>query len=264
MSYSFIVFFFLSIIYCIAILLLTYFFIYKKISFHLHHVVAFGTGFLIILVFFDFLPHSFSTEVSVRNIIMIMAMGFLVNAFSEVGILPYMKFLNKLLPGKKHNCHQHDSSHIHYHLIPSSVGCSAVGCLILCAFFDGVRLASALLIDMKTAMMMSIGLLFHLLPESVTVLGIGLSSGFSRRSLFGIILAFCFAFLGGYHVFFLLSYMENLESFVLPFASGLFLYVCFVHLIPIVIKFKVKKWFLLGAILCFIFLYSSVFLSHHG
>ncbi|MDE0118750.1 MAG: ZIP family metal transporter [Bdellovibrionales bacterium] len=260
---NFIVFFLFSFTYCIAILFLTYFFIYKKITFHLHHAVAFGAGFLIILLFFDFLPHSFSTEMGMYNV-MIMAMGFLVNTFSEVGILPHMKFLNKLLPDKKHDCHQHDSSHIHYHLIPSSVGCSAVGCLILCAFFDGMRLASALLVDMKTAIIMSIGLLFHLLPESVAVVGIGLSSGFSRKSLFGIILVFCFAFLCGYHVFFLLSYIENLEHFILPFASGLFLYVCFVHLIPIVIKFKVKKWFLIGAALCFIFLYCDFFISYHG
>ena len=263
MSHSFIVFFLLSVVYCIAILLLTYFFIHKKIKLHLHHFVAFGTGFLVILVFFDFLPHSFNTKMSVYNI-MIMLAGFLVNAFSEIGILPRLKFLNKLLPDKKHDCHQHDSDHIHYHLMPSSVGCSAVGCLILCAFFDGVRLASTLFVDMGTAILMSIGLLFHLLPESVTVVGIGLSSGFSRKSLFGIILVFCFAFLGGYHVFFLLSYIEHLQNFVLPFASGLFLYVCFVHLIPVVIKFKVKKWFFIGAGLCFILLQSYFLLSHHG
>ena len=265
MSHSFFVFFLLSVVYCVAVLLLTYFFIYKKIRFDLHHVVAFGTGFLVILLFFDFLPHSFDTTEAGLYSIMIMLAGFLVNAFSEIGVLPRLKFLNKLLPDKKHDCHEHDSEHIHYHLMPSSVGCSAVGCLILCAFFDGIRLASALLIDMGTAIMMSIGLLFHLLPESVAVIGIGLSSGFSRKSLLGIILVFCFAFLGGYHIFFLLSYMENWQNLVLPFASGLFLYVCFVHLIPIVIRFKVKKWFLMGAGLCFIFLQSSFLLSsHHG
>ena len=256
----FIVFFLISFIYCIAILLLTYFFIYKKIAFHLNHIIAFGTGFLIIFLFFDFLPHSFSKEMNVSNI-MIMVMGFLVNIFSELVILPRMKFLNKLLPDKKEDCDQHHLNHTHYHLIPSSTACSAIACLILCAFFDGIRLASAVLIDIKTAIMMSVGLLFHLLPESITVLGIGFSSGFSRKSLVGIILVFCFAFLGGYHIFFLLSYIEQLESFILPFASGLFLYVCFIHLVPIVIKFKVKKWFVMGAVLCFIFLHISSLVS---
>ena len=58
------------------------------------------------------------------------------------------------------------------------------------------------MIDTETAVLMSIGLLFHLLPESVTVVGIGLSSGFSRKSLLNIIFIFCLAFLGGYQVFF--------------------------------------------------------------
>lgn len=260
---NFIIFFLLSLAYCVAILFLTYFFVYKKIKFHLQHIIGFGAGVLIILVLFDFLPHAFNTEHKLyQNIILILA-GFLVNAFSEVGILPHMKFLNRLLPDEKHDCHQHDSEHVHYHLMPASIGCSAVGCLILCAFFDGIRFASALLIDVGTAVVMSIGLLFHLLPESVTVIGIGLSSGFSRKSLLGIILVFCLAFLGGYQVFFLLSHVEYLHDFVLPFALGLFIYLCCVHFIPMVIKLKVKRWFFIGAGLCFVLLqFSKLVLNH--
>ena len=212
---------------------------------------------------FDFLPHTFNTGDNLyQNIILILS-GFLVNAFSEVVILPYMKFLNRLLPNEKHDCHQHDSEHVHYHLMTSSVGCSVVGCLILCAFFDGIRFASTLLIDMKTTVMMSIGLLFHLLPESVTVIGIGLSSRFSRRSLLGVVLVFCLAFLGGYQVFFLLSHVEYLHDFVLPFALGLLVYLCCVHFIPMVIKLKIKKWFFIGAGLCFILLQLSHLLLSH-
>ena len=259
----FIIFFLISIAYCLAILCLTYFFIYKKVKIPLQHIMAFGAGFLTIFVLFDFLPHSINTGSNVYQNIMFILVGFLVNAFSEIGLLPRIKFLNRLLPKEKHDCHQHDSQHIHYHLMPSSVGCSAVGCFILCAFFDGIRLAAALLIDVGTAVMMSIGLLFHLLPESITVVGIGLSSGFSRKSMLGIILVFCLAFLGGYQIFFLLSYIEYLQNFVLPFASGLLIYVCFVHFIPMVIKFKIKKWFFISAGLCFILLQFFRLILHH-
>jgi len=216
------------------------------------------------LIFFDFLPHTLSTgnKNLYSNIIMIIV-GLLVNAFSEIGILPRMKFLNRLLPVKKHDCHQHESEYVHYHLIPSSVGCSAVGCLILCAFFDGIRLASTLLIDMKTTIMVSIGLLFHLIPESVTVIGIGLSSGLSRKSLYRIVLLFCLTFLLGYHAFFLLSHIEYLQNSIISFASGLFLYICFVHLIPMVFKCKTKKWFFAGAILFMILLQSSHLMFHY-
>ena len=249
---NFIIFFLLSLVYCIIILCLTYLFVYKKVKFHLPNIVAFGAGVLAILVLFDFLPHALNTENSLYKSIILISAGFLVNALSEVGIIPRMKFLNRLLPKEKHDCHQHDSEHVHYHLKSSSVGCSAVGCLILCAFFDGIRFASTLLIGMETAIMMSIGLLFHLLPESVTVIGIGLSSGFSRKALLRIVLVFCLAFLGGYQVFFLLSHIQYLHNFVLPFALGLFIYLCCVHFIPMVIKLKKKKWFFIGAGLCFI------------
>ncbi len=259
---NFIIFFLISLTYCFIILYLTYLFVYKKIKFQLQNLIAFGAGVLVTLVLFDFLPHAFSVENTLHKSIILILAGFLVNALSEIGIIPRMKFLNRLLPKEKHDCHQHDSEHVHYHLMPSSVGCSAVGCFILCAFFDGIRLASTLLISIETAIITSIGLLFHLLPESVTVISIGLSSGFSRKSLLRIILVFCLAFLGGYQVFFLLSNIQYLSNLVLPFVLGLFIYLCCVHFIPMVIKLKKKKWFLIGAVLCFALLELFHFGGH--
>ena len=116
---NFIAFFLLSLFYCVIILCLTYFFIYKKVKFPLQNVVAFGAGVLSILIITEFLPHIFITENSVYRSISLMLAGLLVNAFAEIFLLPRMKFLNKLLPAEKHDCHQHDFQHIHYHLIPS-------------------------------------------------------------------------------------------------------------------------------------------------
>ncbi len=260
---NFITFFLISVFYCVVILCLTYFFIYKKVKIPLQNIVAFGAGSLFILITIDFLPHIFTTEGNVYKSISIMLAGLLVNAFSEIFLLPRMKFLSKLLPAEKHDCHQHDAQHVHYHLMPSSVGCSAVACFILCAFFDGIRFAATLMIDTKTAILMSISLLFHLLPESITVLGIGLSSGFSRKSLLNIIFVFCLAFLGGYQIFFLLSHIEQLQNFILPFATGLFLYICLVHLIPMVIKLKIKTWFFIGVIVCFLLSRLSMMIFPH-
>ena len=249
---SFFSFSLLSIGYCCAILILTWFFINKKIKVPLKYVIALSAGILITLVVVEFLPHSFEEGNNVYKSLIFILIGLAVNAFSEFIVLPKIKFINQLLPAGKHDCHQHDSEHTHYHLMPSSVGCSAVGCLILCSFFDGIRLASALSMDVETAFIVSLGILLHLLPESVTVVGIGFSSGFSRKALSRIVVVFCLAFLGGFHSFFLLSHIESLQSWVLPFASGLFIYVCSVHLIPMVIKLKVKKWFFLGAIATFL------------
>ena len=261
---NFITFFLLSLSYCVIILCLTYFFIYKKIKYPLQNIVAFGAGVLSILIVTEFLPHIFTTENNIYKSISFMLAGLLVNAFAEIFILPRMKFLNKLLPAEKHNCDQHSFQHTHYHLIPSSVvGCSAVACFILCAFFDGIRFATALMIDTEAAVLMSIGLLFHLLPESVTVVGIGFYSGFSRKSLLKIIFIFCFAFLGGYQVFFLLSHVEHLQHFVLCFSSGLFMYICLIHLIPMVIKLKIKRWFFIGASFSFILSRLTIIILGH-
>ncbi len=263
MSDNFLFFSVLSFAYCFVVLTLTGFFIYKKKQLNLSRAVALSAGVIVILAVFEFLPHSLSAGAGWRSLIII-SIGFLVNAFAEIIILSNTKFLNRLLPAGTHDCHQHDSEHTHFHLVPSSAGCSVVSCLVLCAFFDGTRLAGALLIDIKTAFIMSIGLLFHLLPESLAVAGIGLSSGFSRKFLLILSLIFCLAFLAGYHLFFLLSRVAGgALSFFQPFAAGLFLYVCFVHFFPIVIKFKVKRWFLIGAGLGALFLLFPHLPSHH-
>ena len=258
----FIIFFFLSLLYCFIILFLAYFLIYKKIKINSQSIVSFSAGTIIVLVFFEFLPHSLDMHNNIYKSVIFILIGFLVNALAEVVILPRIKFLNKLLPKEKHDCQEHDSQHVHHHLIPSSACCSVAGCLILCAFFDGIRFASTVLINMEAAIIMSVGLLLHLIPESVAVIGAGLSSQLSRKSIWRITIAFCLAFLTGYQLFFLLSHVKYLQSFLLPFVSGLFIYICFVHFIPMIIKVKAKKWFFISAGLCFLLLKISHFLLH--
>ena len=240
---------YLSIFYCFAILLLTWCCVYKKIKFNIPNMVTFGTGCLIALIFFDLLPHALhSSDLWPLSIIFIV-LGFLVNMFTEWWILPRIHFLDHLLPVKSHDCHEHDEEHVHYHLLPSSVGCSVIPCFILCAFFDGARLSSTLLIDLPTAILVSLGLLFHLLPESIAVIGIGMASRFSRKNLLIIISTFCLSFLAGSYSFFFIPHLHEFEQVILSFASGLFIYVCGIHLIPMVVSLKTKKWFFIGFIL---------------
>ena len=236
----------LSMLYCGTILLLTWCFVYQKIKFNIQNMVAFGTGCLVALIFFDLLPHSYVNSVWFLSLIF-MILGFLVNMSTELWILPRIHFLDYLLPAQSHDCHQHDEEHIHHHLLPSSVGCSVIPCFILCAFFDGARLSSTLLIDLHTSVLVSLGLLFHILPESIAVLGIGMASRFSRKNLLIIISVFCLSFLAGSYSFFFISYLHDLEQFILPFACGLFIYMCGIHLIPMaVISTNTKKWFFIG------------------
>ena len=262
MTDNFLSFFLISLLYCGIILGATYFLVYKKIKLPLQNIVAFSAGGLLILIFFDFLPHAFEAGKNIYESVVFIFAGLMVNVIAEVLILPRIKFLNRLLPKKNHNCHEHNPEHTHYHFIPTSTGCSVVGCFILCAFFDGVRLASAFLANMETMALIALGLLFHLLPESLAVLGIGFSAGFSRKFLLKIMLAFCGAFLGGYHLFFLLSHSGYLQHFALSFSCGLFLYICFVHLVPMVFKLGIKRWFLGGMLAYYITWQAISFLGH--
>jgi len=251
--------FLFSITYCLAILVFAGFFIYKKIPWQ--PIVAFGFGSLVILVICDFVPHTFSEGSIYKNIIFILV-GFLVNAFSEISLLPRIKFLNKLLPASKHDCRQHDDHHTHYHLIPTSTGCSVVACFILCTFFDGIRLFSIWMLgEIKTMVLMTFGMFLHVLPESIAVLGIGMASGLSRKSLFHLIMVFCLAFLSGFYTLFFFSRFEI--AYLMAFSSGLFFYVCIVHIVPMVIKLKIKKWFFIGSTLSFILLQLSDKIAGH-
>jgi len=212
-------------------------------------MVACGTGCLVALIFFDLLPHSYEENVWYLSFIL-MVFGFLVNMCTELWILPRIRFLDYLLPSQSHDYHHHDEGHVHHHLLPNSAGCSVITCFILCAFFDGARLSSTLLIDLKTAILVSTGLLFHLLPESVAVLGIGMASRLSRKNLLIIATVFCLSFLFGAFSFFLISHLQTWKEWILPFACGLFIYVCGIHLIPMVtINSDTKKWFFIGFLL---------------
>ena len=254
----------LPVCYCFVVLLLTYFFIYTKIKLPLAKLVAFGSGALVMLVLYDFVPKIMETESTWYMNILLIISGFLINGLAEILILPNIKFLNQFLPKEEHDCRKHDYEHIHhYHILPSSVGCSIVGCFILCAFFDGIRLSSSLLMGFQTTLLTSIGLLCHLLPESITVIGIALSSGLTA-AITGIILFYCLALLSGASSYLFFSHIQHLQDYALPIAVGLFVYVCSVHLIPIVIKMKQKTWLSIGAAFCFIFIYLSEHLGFHS
>ena len=256
--------FFISTLYCIIILCVTYLFIHNKFKFQLTKIIAFGSGFLSIFVVIEILPHTLKESSNLFISLSLILFGFILNATTERWILPKLKFLNHLLQKNKHKYSEHDTVYTHYRLMPSSMGCSAMGCFILCAFFDGIRLNSGLLINPQATVMISLGLLFHLLPESITILGIGFSSGFSRKTLLYIISLFCLSFMAGSVSFFALSTVEVIEQSSLAIASGLFIYVCSIHLIPATIKTKQVKWFFIGVSMCLFLNLLSHLIPFHG
>ena len=251
----------LSLFYCLAVFFLAYFFIQKKIRINTHILASLGAGALVSLILLDFLPHSLESSSSLPLLIVFVSLGFLVNMLAEVYILPRISFFDRLIrtkeeeekcSGGKHGEHG-EKEHAHHHVLSSRAGCSIMPCFILCAFFDGLRLNSAVLIGPDTAVLAGIGLLFHLLPESLTLVGIGLASRFSKKSLFIITAVFCLSFLAGSFSF--MPMLQTEGGFIFSFSTGLFIYVSSVHLIPMVINWKTKIWFFAGfSVLSLIFM----------
>ncbi len=251
------------LMYLFLILCLTWVLIQKKIKISLEKWVAFGCGVLVVLVMYDLLPHIFELpDLSWQLGLSLLLGGFLLNGVAEVFILPRIKVLNRFLPSQTHQCREHDSHHIHhYHLLPSSVGCSVVACFILCAFFDGIRLSASLFMGTEAGLTAAFALLCHLLPESVTVIGMALSSGLGSV-LVGIVLLYGLALLGGSFIYVLVSDFSHFEIWLLPVATGLFIYVALVHLIPVVFKTRQIKTCTLGAGFCFLLFYSLKEVHH--
>ncbi len=252
---------FVSFLYCTIIFLVSLWLVRQEKRWNLYAVASFSTGSLTALILLSLLPHSLGGGYPLYLGIIFMTSGFLFNMLSEFWILPRMKMFHHFF-SKKKKVNSHSCQHIHYHLLPSSVGSPVMACFILCAFFDGIRLMSSFSITIQTAVLASLSLLFHLLPESVSVIGLGLSSGFSRKNLIKIIVAFYISFFAGAMSFFFFSHIDTFKHVVIPFASGLFLYVCFVHLIPLSIKMKQKKCFVAGIVFCFLLLQISEALFH--
>lgn len=227
-------------------------------------LIAIGTGMLIMLNFVEFLPHAYATGNSwVSGFVLL---GILSVIATEKYISPLLDFLEPA--GCQHDHHTHSSDFHHkipaakhaHHLISHQAACSSIGCLLVCAFFDGVQIKSAFSLDAQTGWLVSLGLLFHILPDGALSAGMALAGGFSYR--FAKISAYVTGgvVLAGALVSFIIESLVGYETVVLPFASGVLMYVSFVHLMPIATRSRHGFFFMLGGAL-FIFV-MSFFHSH--
>ena len=245
----------LAILFCSFILTMVgaILFLQRKIRFTTKHFVSFGFGILPVLIGTVWLPQSFQDTRAGFHIIGLMALGFLFNGVCERWLLSKFHFLDFLIQNKqKHDCSIHDMVHTHYHFLPKSTACSAVACFVLCSFFDGMRFATPLNQSFGHEhggdfLWVALGLMFHLLPECLTLISIALSGPFYLKNVLSIVAVFYLSFVGGAFMFLnTSSFFFHGQAGYFAFATGLFLYICVVHLIPTVIKGGAKKWFALG------------------
>lgn len=215
----------------------------------LPYVLSLGTGILLTLAITEFIPHSF--EGNVKGTSPLILLGILSVVMAD-------KYLAPLLgPKHKNSCTHHSHGP---QMISKEVACSSVGCIIVCAFFDGIEIQTAFNIGSDVGWYLALGLFFHVVPEGAIVAGLSLAGGFSSKAARRSVLLIATSMILGAIVGALSIDIMNLSKWVLPFASGVLLYVSIGHLLPIALK---KRWGFIGLLVGSGFIQLMSWLSQH-
>ena len=170
--------------------------------------LAFGAGFMLALVVVGVLPEVFAASDAAGLLVLL---GYLLVHVAQHVFTPHFHFGEET------------------HAVPASAGYSALVGLTLHAFFDGVAIASGLLVSWPLGVLFFLGILVHKLPEGVTVASLMLASGQgSRQALFsGLVLGV--ATIAGA---LLTGAVAALARYGLSLAAGVTLYVAASNLVP--------------------------------
>jgi len=246
--------------------------------------IALAAGFILSALFFDLLPETVgSFQGGTRAFFGWSFAGVLSVALFERYTLPHLDFVNRFfrpepvflhavdthdesvhgehdahdhhehLDEAEHCSHSHDHAHLHAHTHPEFLGvgqvCSAIGCFMICSFFDGITLSSVQAVDHKLGVVLVLGVALHLLPEGVLSGVMALSGGASFKAARKVLI-----FIGGS---FVLGSMIPLifggfESVFIAMSSGILLFVALVQLLPTALKLRYAPlWLGAGSALFF-------------
>lgn len=172
--------------------------------------LAFGAGFMLALVLVGVLPEVFVAPDPVAAGMLVL-LGYLLVHVTQHVLTPHFHFGEET------------------HHVPTTAGYSAVIGLTLHAFFDGVAIASGLLVSLPLGVLFFLAVLLHKLPEGVTVASVMLASGQGRREalLAGLLLGVA-TIIGTL----LTEAVAMLSRHGLALAAGVTLYVAASNLVP--------------------------------
>lgn len=189
---------------------------------YLKYFIALGAGFMLATAMLEMIPESvrlratsnvdLSREIS---IVFILVLGgyFLVHFFEHT-VAPHFHFGEET--------HHEEMSHAH-------AGYAALLGLVIHTFFDGVAIASGLLVSTWLGGVIFVAIFLHKLPEGFTVASLMLASGQSRKVAFISAAILGAATVLGTGLMFLL---HGTVAEALPFSAGVTLYVAASDLIP--------------------------------
>ncbi len=189
--------------------------VYRQWSRHyLKYFVALGAGFMLATVFLEMVPESLRLKQSASLVAILVLGGYLLVHFCEHTLAP----------------HFHFGEEIHKEEVTAyGAGYAAVLGLSIHTFFDGVAIASGLLVSAWLGSVIFVAIFLHKFPEGFTVASLMLASGQSRRvALFSSAILGA-ATLAGVALMFLLHAEVGVA---LPLSAGVTLYVAASDLIP--------------------------------
>jgi zinc transporter ZupT len=176
----------------------------------LKYLLGLGAGFMLGATFLRMFPESMALTPHAPAL---MLAGYMLVHFFEHTLAP----------------HFHFGEEMHEHLMSRAVGMSAVLGLSIHTFFDGVSIASGLMVSLRLGLLVFVAVLLHKIPEGVTVATIALASGQGKRVALTsscILAAATFAGAVGMH------FARGVLPYALPISTGVTLYVAASDLLP--------------------------------
>lgn len=189
---------------------------------YLKYFISLGAGFMLATSLLEMIPESlklhgesqtFMLNGATAVFVTVLA-GYLLVHFFEHTAAPHFHFGEET--------HREAVSHAH-------AGYAALLGLVIHTFFDGVAIASGLLISNWLGGVIFVAIFLHKIPEGFTVASLMLASGQSRRAAFVSSAILGAATLAGVGLMFLL---RGVEPVALPLSAGVTLYVAASDLIP--------------------------------
>jgi zinc and cadmium transporter len=196
---------------------------------YLKYFIALGAGFMLAVSLVDMLPESLRLA-SVRpyaiyprvvgagnewaEVLLLVLAGYLLVHFFEHTLAPHFHFGEETHPEEMTAAH---------------VGYAAVLGLAIHTFFDGVAIASGLLVSESLGILIFVAIFLHKLPEGFTVASLMVASGQGKRAAFWASAVLGAATLAGVGVMLL---WRGEVRIALPVSAGVTLYVAASDLIP--------------------------------
>jgi zinc and cadmium transporter len=209
---------------------------------YLKYFIALGAGFMLAVSLVDMLPESLRLA-SVRpyaiyprvvgagnewaEVMLLVLAGYLLVHFFEHTLAPHFHF------GEETHLEEMTAAHVGY---------AAVLGLAIHTFFDGVAIASGLLVSESLGILIFVAIFLHKLPEGFTVASLMMASGQGKRAAFWASAALGAATLAGVGVMLL---WRGQVRVALPISAGVTLYVAASDLIPEVNHERGPRWALL-------------------